>query len=549
MSEQPPQQPAASQPPVDRRASLRRPAARPARRPAAARASPAYAPAPAAPAQPAYAPAALRRPSPATATRRAVHPSARAHGAGRSGGFFKSSRGKTIGLIVAGVVAVGALGGIGAAIFGGDDDEAFPTRPTGGTVEPGEEVTPEPTAASSARARSARPRPSPTDGSEPTEPSPTEEPSPVTPTEGASPTLDPEPSGDVVTIGNGVQVPVLPGWQVVGQGDSDVLLGDNQNSFVYAVTGTVDPSADAASVIAASIDSILPKQTYTQLRKTDIAPLQAFGSVVSIAAMQYQATWTDQQAVGAAAGAADLRGPAGRHGGHHHRRARPAGGVQGQLRVVGPGGQRDAGPVRRRLTARRQSTRCVSGPPGVPREPCRRRTSERQHEGGGDRGDALAAAGEAEAVGGGRRDGDGRAGGVAERGLGLGAARPEARAVADHLDGDVADREAGLADAGGGLGEQGDAGRAGPRAGRTVPKCAAEVAEAGGRQQRVAGRVRGDVSVGVTLEAVVLVGPGEPGEVHRARRRARRCTSTPMPTRRQRRHRAVRRRHPHGDHA
>jgi hypothetical protein len=58
----------------------------------------------------------------------------------------------------------------------------------------------------------------------------------------------------------------------------------------------VDPSADAASVIAASMDSILPNQTYTQLRTTDIAPLEAFGSVVSIAAMQYQATWTDQQA-------------------------------------------------------------------------------------------------------------------------------------------------------------------------------------------------------------------------------------------------------------
>ena len=100
----------------------------------------------------------------------------------------------------------------------------------------------------------------------------------------------------MVTIGNGVQVPVLPGWQVFGQGDSDALLGDNQNSFVYAVTGTVDPSADAASVIAASLDSILPKGTYTQLRKTDITPLQAFGSVVSMAGMQYQATWTDQQA-------------------------------------------------------------------------------------------------------------------------------------------------------------------------------------------------------------------------------------------------------------
>ena len=154
----------------------------------------------------------------------------------------------------------------------------------------------------------------------------------------------------MVTIGNGVQVPVLPGWQVVGTGDSDVLLGDGQNSFVYAVTGTVDPSSDAASVIAASLDGILPKNTYTQFRQTDITPLQAFGSVVSIAGMQYQATWTDQQASVPAPGPADLRGPAGRHGGDHHRRARPAGGVPAERRVVGPRGQRHARPVRRRLT-------------------------------------------------------------------------------------------------------------------------------------------------------------------------------------------------------
>jgi hypothetical protein len=213
---------------------------------------------------------------------------------GTPGGFFKSSRGKTIGLIVAGVVAVGAIGGIGAVVFGGDDDEDF-SNVSGGGAEPGEDVTP-----SSGGILNPSPigtaAPEPTEGSEPSEePSPTAEPSPV-PTEEPSPTLDPEPSGDVVTIGNGVQVPVLPGWQVLGQGDSDVFLGDGQNSFVYAVTGTVDPSTDAASVISASIDSILPKQNYTQLRKTDIAPLQAFGSVVSIAALQYQATWTDQQA-------------------------------------------------------------------------------------------------------------------------------------------------------------------------------------------------------------------------------------------------------------
>ena len=103
-------------------------------------------------------------------------------------------------------------------------------------------------------------------------------------------------ANSLVTIGNGVQVVLLDGWEVVGQGDSDVLLADGQNSYVYALTGTVNPAADAASVIAGTLDSVLPKQTYTQLRKTDIAPLQAFGSVVSIAAMQYQATWVDQQA-------------------------------------------------------------------------------------------------------------------------------------------------------------------------------------------------------------------------------------------------------------
>ena len=90
----------------------------------------------------------------------------------------------------------------------------------------------------------------------------------------------------MVTIGNGVQVAVLPGWQVFGQDESAVLLGDNQNSFVFAVTGTVDPSADAASVIQGSLDSILPPSTYTQFRQTDITPLQAFGSVVSISRSQ-----------------------------------------------------------------------------------------------------------------------------------------------------------------------------------------------------------------------------------------------------------------------
>jgi hypothetical protein len=240
---------------------------------------PAYSPAP--PAPPAYTPAAPSRP-------------------GTPGGNFRSGRGKTIGLIVAGVVAVGALGALGAVVLGGDESDDLSSASTGGGGQPGEEVSPSgdggilnPTPLGS-----ATPEPStseaPTPSTEPTEP--TEEPSTDLPTEGPAPTLDPTSDTDVVTIGTGVQVPVLPGWEVVGQGDTDVLLGDGDNSFVYAVTGTVDPSSDAASVISASMDNILPRQSYTQLKKTDISPLQAFGSVVSIAGMQYRATWTDQQA-------------------------------------------------------------------------------------------------------------------------------------------------------------------------------------------------------------------------------------------------------------
>ena len=286
----------AAAPPASRRSTRRR---RPLPRPPPGQpgppapgrppAQPAYAPA-----QPAYAPAApATQPGYGYPQGGAPVPPAGPDG---PGGNFASSRGKTIGLIVAGVVAVGALGGLGARGLRRRRRRRPHHVVLGRRGRPGRGDHPEHrrgilSPSPIGTAAPSRPRSEPTE-----EPSPTDEPSPVAPTDEPSPTLDPEPGGDVVTIGNGVQVPVLPGWNVVGQGDSDVLLGDGQNSFVYAVTGTVDPSSDAASVIAASVDGILPKKTYTQFKQTDITPLQAFGSVVSMAGMQYKATWTDQQA-------------------------------------------------------------------------------------------------------------------------------------------------------------------------------------------------------------------------------------------------------------
>ena len=135
----------------------------------------------------------------------------------------------------------------------------------------------------------------------------------------------------------------------------------------------------------------------------------------------------------------------------------------------------------------------------------------------------------------------------AEAGLRLGATGAEPGPVADHLDRDVADREARGADPCGGLGQQRGAGGAGP-GGVGRAELGAQVAQPGGRQQGVAGSVRGDVTVGVTLQPVVLVGPGQSGQVHRDAGREAVDVDTDAHTR-DGRHRAVRRRRSQADHA
>ena len=137
-----------------------------------------------------------------------------------------------------------------------------------------------------------------------------------------------------------------------------------------------------------------------------------------------------------------------------------------------------------------------------------------------------------EPVGGGAADRHGRADGMPTSAACASARRvPTLGAVADDLHRDVADLEAGLADQPGRLGEQGhpDApGQLGPGG----AEVRAEVADAGGREERVAGGVGRDVGVGVAVEPA-LAGPVQAGDPELARRSPRRrtaCTSTPMPT-------------------
>ena len=117
------------------------------------------------------------------------------------------------------------------------------------------------------------------------------------------------------------------------------------------------------------------------------------------------------------------------------------------------------------------------------------------HQRGGDRGDALTPAGQAEPVGGGGGHADRSAGQrLAHHLLGLGATRRDPRPVPDHLHRDVADDEARLADQPERLAQQGDAGRARPF-GPGGAEVLAEIAESSRRQQRGADRVRRHVAV------------------------------------------------------
>ncbi len=202
------------------------------------------------------------------------------------GSLHKSSKSKTIGIIVAGVVGVGVLGGLGAVVFGGGDDKDDVSTSEASGNGSGI-LNPDPVGSAT---------PQPTEG--PTD-TPTTEPT-VDPT--SEPTADPtdEPtappvSGDTTTIGSGVQVFVPDGWEIGGQGNDDVGLTNGDGSWAYALTGVDDPSVEASAVLSANLDSMLPPENYSQLNMSDVRPLPAFGSVVSIAVMDYESLWVDAQ--------------------------------------------------------------------------------------------------------------------------------------------------------------------------------------------------------------------------------------------------------------
>jgi hypothetical protein len=201
-----------------------------------------------------------------------------------AGSNFSSGKGKTIGLIVAGVVAVGALGGIGALVFGGGGDEE--DKPSASSGQNSGILDPKPVG-------SASPAPTeptvPAEPTEPAEPTPTPEPEPNPPTD------PPAGNGDFVTLpGNGLQVYVPPGWSADDPGQFAVQLVDGDGAYAFVLSGSGDASLESGALINQNLDAMLPPSSYTY-ELSNPQPHNPSGSIVSVASVDYDGTYVDSQ--------------------------------------------------------------------------------------------------------------------------------------------------------------------------------------------------------------------------------------------------------------
>ena len=228
--------------------------------------------------------------------------------------YFNSSRLKVIGMITAATVAVGALGGIAGVAFDpepvGKDHVVQPGGDTGGAGSVGNSA-PHGKAPAHSRAISRT-----VPGSDSTESpstvgsvspgsggfssSPTEEPSDLTeeptPTDSGDNGDNGDTGGHGTTIeATGVDIFVPDGWTVDFADENRVFQSDGQGSFSFAFSYVDEPSVAAGDIIAANLQNILPPENYTQLQTSDVVPLQPFGSVVSLAGIEYEALWVDNQ--------------------------------------------------------------------------------------------------------------------------------------------------------------------------------------------------------------------------------------------------------------
>ena len=175
-------------------------------------------------------------------------------------------------------MAVGLLGGLIAVVAGGGGDE--PSDTSVGATNSGI-LNPKPVGQVDAGGEEPPAEPSPTEA-------PAAEPTP------APETQQPAPAGAVNV--NGVDVVLSGDWELIGDVDSDnALFGDDDGSYVSVLTGAVDPTYDAASLLSENTDFFVGGENYSNVSLTAISPLDLFGSMVSGAVVTYTATWVDTQ--------------------------------------------------------------------------------------------------------------------------------------------------------------------------------------------------------------------------------------------------------------
>ena len=230
--------------------------------------------------------------------------------------YFNSSRLKVIGLITAATVAVGALGGIAGVAF---DPEPVPkdnvVQPGGGglglapgELDPGAPGNLSPHASSGAARSPVTSRLPGADGSD--VPTPVGSVSPGSGGFSTSPSAESDPTeqptqdsggssdlgGEGTTIeSTGVDIFIPPGWQVDFQDESRVFQSNGQNSYSFAFSFAGDPSLAAGDVISQNLENLLPPENYTQLQTSDVVVLEPFGAVVSLAGVEYESLWVDNQ--------------------------------------------------------------------------------------------------------------------------------------------------------------------------------------------------------------------------------------------------------------
>jgi hypothetical protein len=197
--------------------------------------------------------------------------------------FFKSSRAKTIGIALVGVLALGGVGVLAGALV---DAKVLPLEgqqigvDTSGAPKPG----------SGPRGQvEASPAPSPIVSETP---SGAPSPSPA-----ATPDADTTTEPTAVLAGGAVAVPLPAPWQ--GEVAPDGSTGSwfsGEGDWVWAQVALVDPAQnDAANLLALNLEGLLPAEYYSQLEVGEITSQAPFGTLLSVANVPYRALWVDPQ--------------------------------------------------------------------------------------------------------------------------------------------------------------------------------------------------------------------------------------------------------------